>query len=361
MAHSGGITGNPYRRVHPAIWDDLDFVEANDFDRVLYFLLLTGPQVSALPGLQHEGFGALAERLRRPLDMVLAGFERLAVTGFAFYDERTRVVWVPNAPRYNEAGSPNHIRAWWNRWSEFPKCKFKIQHIPNLRRHAQLERSTHLEAWNATFGKVDSIVVEGAQALPKPSDRPSEGLRSAATGNQGENGVLSEEISPSGGLNARARAISGSGSVSDRGSWGGAGGDGEIVLLADWKPSDRAVKQAAELGFDAEAIHRSAAAMRAKCRTYKSGFQSTLDNMWVASWLSNQDKGNGGHREGRQERSADGSAGGQQEASRGATGSTGSPRRGPRGAGRIDEIAQRDADAEFAELAALGSDSKDVR
>jgi hypothetical protein len=336
MAHSGGITGNPYRRVHPAIWDDLDFVEANDFDRVLYFLLLTGPQVSSLPGLQHEGFAALAERLRRPLDMVLAGFERLAVSGFAFYDDRTRVVWVPNAPRYNEAGSPNHIRAWWNRWSEFPKCRFKIQHIPNLRRYAQLDRSTHLETWQATFGKVDSIQVESDEALPKTSDRPSEGLLSAGT-------------------------ISGSGSVSDRGSLGGAGGDGEIVLLADWKPSDRAVKTATQLGYGADSMTRSSAAMRAKSRTYRSGVQSTLDNMWIASWLSNEDKGNGGHREGRQERAAGGSTGGEQASPRGSTEATTRGRRGPRGAGRIDDIARREADAEFEELAALEADGKGVR
>ncbi len=62
-----------YYRVDSRMWDDELFVEANDLDRSIWQLLLTGPQRSALPGLQRGGMATLAETLRSGLGGTVGG------------------------------------------------------------------------------------------------------------------------------------------------------------------------------------------------------------------------------------------------------------------------------------------------
>jgi hypothetical protein len=67
-------------------------------------------------------------------------------------DHAVNVIRIPNAPRYNPAESPNHIRAWWKRWNEIPDCALKENHLSSLAAWAQLEKPAHMTAWRETFG-----------------------------------------------------------------------------------------------------------------------------------------------------------------------------------------------------------------
>jgi hypothetical protein len=208
-----------YRRVLPSIWDDEDFVTADDLDRSVYLLLLIGPQVTALPGLQHSGIASLAETLRRPVEAVAAAMKRLSERGFAHYDDKKRVICLPSLPASNPAESPNHIRAWWSRWNEIPDCPAKYQHVARLKEHAGLDDPKYVQAWQATFGTIEKSVTERlanpagddverpgtlelassdvppspSEALPEPVESPAEHLREPST-------------SPAGGLRQGSRS-----------------------------------------------------------------------------------------------------------------------------------------------------------
>jgi hypothetical protein len=154
--------------------------------------------------------------------MVEEALANLAETGFAFHDADHRVIWVPNAPRFNKAGSPNHIRAWWNRWCEFPKCDYRYLHLPHLKDNARLDRPSHTDAWNKTFGRLDSDPA-AIEALRKPFGSSREGLTKGfkphihGPGSQDPElkDKSTNEPSPSEGLIYR---VSGSGSGSGSGS-----------------------------------------------------------------------------------------------------------------------------------------------
>lgn len=213
------------------MWDDEVFVQANDLNRNIWQLLLTGPQRSALPGLQRGGMATLAETLRRPVKSVTDGFNWWVSRGRAVFIASVRVIWVPNAPEYNEAESPNQIRAWWNRWKEIPECGAKYKHIVNLNAFAGLEKPSHVQTWDQTFSTVD-------QALGNAFDDSRETLQ------EGLPGI--DETLPDGSTRVRARGRASSDSDSPRirdsdGDKGGGPGAGGVEGLSD---AERAIRDA---------------------------------------------------------------------------------------------------------------------
>lgn len=149
-----------YYRVDPVMWDDSSFCRLSDGARVVWFLLLTGPQRSSLPGLQRTGPGSISEILRRDVKIIESWLQELVAANMIEVDKICRVVRLPKAPKYNEAESPNQIRSWFNRWREIPDCDLKSEHVHTLKRHANLASEAHATAWNATFGKATGVEVE---------------------------------------------------------------------------------------------------------------------------------------------------------------------------------------------------------
>jgi len=171
-----------YNRVNPVLWDDDKFLELDDLTGKLWLMLLTGPLVTALPGLQRGGIHSLVDVLRRPLDLVEASVRTLHALGMIEIDARRRVIWIPNAPKHNPAESPNHLKAWWNRWNEIPDCPMKFRHVEHLRKYARLEKASHRKVWDQTFGTIElarfpspaAIGQAAPEALGKASVEPAD-------------------------------------------------------------------------------------------------------------------------------------------------------------------------------------------
>jgi hypothetical protein len=53
--------------------------------------------------------------------------------GLAEADWKARVVWVPNAVKYNRPESPNVVKSWRYAWDEIPECSLKAQAHERLR------------------------------------------------------------------------------------------------------------------------------------------------------------------------------------------------------------------------------------
>jgi hypothetical protein len=112
------------------MWGDSKFCELSSPDpcaKYLWIFLLTGPHTRNIPGLFCVGEMALAEELGWTLRRFRAVFAELVTKGLALADWQSRVVWIPNAVRYNSPENPNVVKSWRHAWDEIPECALKAK------------------------------------------------------------------------------------------------------------------------------------------------------------------------------------------------------------------------------------------
>lgn len=177
-----------YRKINPLLWDDEWFVDLSDFDRTVWFAILTGPQVRQIPGLMIATAATIADYLRRDSTDVAAALGRFAAEGRVELDARARMLRVVNAPRWaaehGEPENPNVIKGWWRAWKELPACDLKRRHAKALfeafviarDRAAAGERDPEkahgrIEFWDATWAITFGTVPQETVPAPPPSGR----------------------------------------------------------------------------------------------------------------------------------------------------------------------------------------------
>lgn len=129
-----------YRKIDVRMWGDARFRALSAppaSGRYLWIFLLTGPHTTNLPGLFRSGERALAEELDWPLEGFREGFTELSREGLAKADWGARVVWVPNAIKYNPPENPNVVKGWRNSWDEIPECDLKVEAFERLKEFTQ--------------------------------------------------------------------------------------------------------------------------------------------------------------------------------------------------------------------------------
>jgi hypothetical protein len=65
-----------------------------------------------------EAMGWSVEQLRKP-------FAELLRAGLVRVDFEARLIWLPNAMKYNPPANPNVVKGWASEWDELPECKLK--------------------------------------------------------------------------------------------------------------------------------------------------------------------------------------------------------------------------------------------
>lgn len=115
--------------------------------QVLWWHLLAGRQAGIIPGLCSIGESAFAEQLNWPLRGFRAAFREVMREKMVEVDWQARVVWVPNAIRYNSPHNPNVVRSWGDSWDELPECELKVK------------------AWNHLKGFMESLGKGFAEAF----------------------------------------------------------------------------------------------------------------------------------------------------------------------------------------------------
>lgn len=225
-----------YRRVSPLIWDDDWFIEQNDDTRNLWWLLLTGPQVLPLPGLQLAGPASLAEALRRTPGTVSKLFENLIAAGKIQYDSSKRIIRLPNAPKRNLPDNPNQIVGWFDVWKSLPDSQLKYDHIASLKDaviSVQTERiEPFLNAWGNSFGTVSKQRVGSRELELGAGSGELEWELLAASVASSETGTLPIVKPPVADAPKPTRPKK------------------ETVLPEDWKPSEKHIALALSLGVD---------------------------------------------------------------------------------------------------------------
>jgi hypothetical protein len=143
-----------YRLISQCIWDDKLVIDADDFLRTVWFALLTGPAVTALPGLLLCNEVDLAAFLRRDPEDVRRAFLEFSRLSRIETDPFYRLIRVINAPKHNPPQNQNVIRCWWSLWQSLPESQLKYNHIASLRESVPTKSKSVVYEWDATFGGV---------------------------------------------------------------------------------------------------------------------------------------------------------------------------------------------------------------
>ncbi len=145
-----------HRKIDIRMWGDEKFCSLSappPCAQFLWIYLMSGPHTNSLPGLFVSGEAALAEALRWPLKGFREAFREVSQKGMAEADWKARLVWIPNAIRYNEPESPNVIVSWRYTWDETPECALKHKAHAVLHQHFTSRGEAFLKAFLKAFGE----------------------------------------------------------------------------------------------------------------------------------------------------------------------------------------------------------------
>ncbi|MFO0938837.1 MAG: hypothetical protein U0798_20220 [Gemmataceae bacterium] len=121
--------------------------------RFLFLYLLTGPSTTNIPGLFRAGEYQLAEELGWSVEDFRKAFREVFREGLAEADWGARLVWVPNAIKYNSPVSPNVVKSWGGTWDELPECLLKAKAWQRLKDFTEGKGQGFREAFRKALGE----------------------------------------------------------------------------------------------------------------------------------------------------------------------------------------------------------------
>lgn len=121
--------------------------------QALWWHIIAGEQTNVIPGLFKISEVAFADQLGWPIKGFREAFAEVFLEGMAKADWAARLVWVPNAIRYNAPASPNVVRSWRYAWDEIPECELKVEAHQSLKDFLEAFDKDFREAFDKTCGK----------------------------------------------------------------------------------------------------------------------------------------------------------------------------------------------------------------
>jgi hypothetical protein len=139
-----------FRKVDAGTWGDARFGELSQDGKILWLYLLTGPEVTSLPGLILAGRAHLAEVMGWDIGRLDDAFGEFAPTekypvAMAKADWSRRVVWLPNAFKHNRPANSNVLAGWKHHWRVIPECGLKDEAFLALETFAEQLGTTYTE------------------------------------------------------------------------------------------------------------------------------------------------------------------------------------------------------------------------
>lgn len=151
-----------YRKVHVKMWSDAKFkrlTPSQPSGQALWIFLITGPATCIVPGVILHGRYALAEMLgwlpepsTKPFrEPFLEAFDELLREGLAKASWEHRLVFLPNAIKYNPPANPNVLKGWRSTLSIVPDCPLKYEILYSIKDHCYQRGRAFIECFNSTF------------------------------------------------------------------------------------------------------------------------------------------------------------------------------------------------------------------
>ena len=164
-----------YRKVALKMWGDEKFSTLSALPpsgQSLWLFLLIYPAQDGIPGVYRAGRASMAETLGWEVSEFDACFNEIARQGMVKADWKSKLVWLPNAARFNPPESPNVV-VWWSKaWPEIPECPLKEEIYSTLRKHVCETGDSHCKAFDEHFPKPVKVE-ESAQIPAKKTDKNS--------------------------------------------------------------------------------------------------------------------------------------------------------------------------------------------
>lgn len=146
-----------YRKIDVRIWNDEKFRGLSDDGKLIFILVLTHPNMTAIGAMRGTLPGLAAEMGWLP-DRLSEAFREALSKGIVEHDEKASCIALPNFLRYNPPESPNVVKAWEASLDLVPECTLKRVTIQRAKDFLKGKTKAFAEALPKAF----------AEALPKP-------------------------------------------------------------------------------------------------------------------------------------------------------------------------------------------------
>ena len=113
-----------YRKIDVRIWNDAKFRDLSHNAKLVFFFLLTHPNMTAL-GAMRSTLSGLAEELDFESEAFREAFREALDKGMVKHDRKACLIALPNFIKYNQPESPNVVKAWANSLDLLPECDLK--------------------------------------------------------------------------------------------------------------------------------------------------------------------------------------------------------------------------------------------
>ena len=141
-----------YRKISPKIWNDAKFRAMSDNAKLVFFMLLTHPQTSAIGTMRAFPQG-LAPEMGWTEKVFREAFHEVIEKGMCICAEKDGLIWLPNFMRYNPPESPNVLKSWAGALEDCTECSLKIEIFQHVKDLAKGFGKGFSEAFNEAFGE----------------------------------------------------------------------------------------------------------------------------------------------------------------------------------------------------------------
>jgi hypothetical protein len=120
-----------YRKIDVNIHNDAKFRSLSDHAKLLWFTLLTHPNLTSMGAMRATQAG-LAEELGWDLKRFRGVFRELLSKGMVSHDQNAPFLCIPNFLKYNRPDNPNVIKSWEKYQDLFPECRTKNEYFQQV-------------------------------------------------------------------------------------------------------------------------------------------------------------------------------------------------------------------------------------
>lgn len=153
-------------RVDARIWDDERFNKLSyPNGRILWFYVMCNPNAKAFPGLYTETYAEMAKVVNIPVAATRAAFKEILQFRLAFTDQKTALIWVPNALKYNHPNSPLQIAHWLSCASSFSACQLRTHAVAVLGHYCEFSGNRGGNIWSKAFHEAVKICFSKSEAV----------------------------------------------------------------------------------------------------------------------------------------------------------------------------------------------------
>lgn len=165
-----------YRKTEVRMWGDEKFRSLSPLPpsgQSLWIYLLIGPFTGPVPGLFKAGRAAMSEELEWSQEAFDKAFQEALDLGLVEADFKARLIWLPNAIRYNKPSNPNIVKSWREVIALMPDCDLKHRALSAIGKEITTLGPSYASVFKEILGN-KPFTKPFSKASDAPSMDPSE-------------------------------------------------------------------------------------------------------------------------------------------------------------------------------------------